>query len=112
MTDELKPVRCGCGGEAMLLVDMNNYSIMCRKCGINTENYDTEAEAIMAWNKAMGAKDINVPDKKERIAKVTNIHEKIGSSTVFTLIGKCKCGELVSSWDKYCHECGSRLEWE
>ena len=55
MTDELKPVRCGCGGEAMLLVDMNNYSIMCRKCGISTENYDTETEAIGAWNTAMGA---------------------------------------------------------
>jgi len=55
MENSDQPVRCGCGGEAMLLVDMNNYSIMCRKCGISTENYDTKTEAITAWNKAMGA---------------------------------------------------------
>ena len=49
----------------MLLVDMNDYSIMCMKCGISTDNYDTKTEAITAWDRAMGAKDINVPNKYE-----------------------------------------------
>ena len=67
MSEELKPVRCGCGGEAK--VESANgydpfaekkkpnlwYGVICRKCKIQTKSYYTEAEAIQAWNKAMGA---------------------------------------------------------
>lgn len=85
MTDELKPVRCGCGGEAKVVKHeyfecSPTYGVTCYKCGTATnQGFDTEAEAIQAWNRAMGAKDINVPNKfatdtnvgdKERIAKV------------------------------------------
>ena len=66
MTDELKPVRCGCGGEAK--VEWANgydpfaekrksnlwYGVICKKCKIQTKAYYTEAEAITAWNRAMG----------------------------------------------------------
>lgn len=59
MTDELKPMRCGCGGEATLGHDAEyGYDVFCIKCGIATDYYNTEAEAIMAWNRAMGA-DVN-----------------------------------------------------
>lgn len=67
MTDELKPVRCGCGGEANIVFPFMHtemYLIECNECGICTSSYNTESEAITAWNRAMsGAKDINVPNK-------------------------------------------------
>lgn len=54
-----KPVRCGCGGEAIVdyLIgepsEGNSYCVYCKVCEMHTSYYDTEAEAIMAWNKAM-----------------------------------------------------------
>ena len=53
MSEELKPVRCGCGGEAMLYVDLKYFSIICKKCGIATRDFLSEAEAVEAWNRAM-----------------------------------------------------------
>jgi hypothetical protein len=66
MTDELKPVRCGCGGEAEVhKPTMHMFSVHCISCGVGTGRiYPTEAEAIEAWNRAMSAKDINVPNKE------------------------------------------------
>lgn len=63
MTDELKPCRCGCGGEAKVYewFDGNSagcmqYFVYCLDCDISTRcDYDTEAEAIEAWNRSMGA---------------------------------------------------------
>ena len=55
MTDELKPVRCGCGGEAYcrsyenairVTEDGYDHAVYCSKCNIETKLYDTEAEAI------------------------------------------------------------------
>ena len=67
MTDELTPVCCGCGGEAKVqrvrTLKSHVLVVMCTKCEIATNYYATEAEAIEAWNRAMGAKDINVPGK-------------------------------------------------
>lgn len=62
MTDELKPVRCGCGGEAFTHILGNEiakgYYIACDECGTKTKVFGYEAEAIEAWNRAMGA-DVN-----------------------------------------------------
>lgn len=66
MSDELKPVRCGCGGEAKVstwtgsnaTVFNDCNAVYCENCGMQTKKYRTEAEAITAWNKAMGA-DVN-----------------------------------------------------
>ena len=63
MTDELKPVNCGCGGEAEIIKHTYHklspsYGIRCTNC--HTESwqfYNTDAEAIQAWNKAMGKED-------------------------------------------------------
>ena len=60
MTDELKPVPCGCGGEASIHKDdgtfgqMPIYIVSCNICGMRSGRRSTEAEAIMAWNRAMG----------------------------------------------------------
>ena len=72
MSEEMKPVRCGCGGEPIVghiektrCLPKDRWYIGCPNCDICTKIYDTEAEVITAWNTAMGAKDINVPAKKE-----------------------------------------------
>lgn len=109
MTDKLTPVRCGCGGEAEIVKSrLGSWFIYCDKCKMCSGYYDTEAEAITAWNRAMGAKDINVPNK-ERTAKV----EEVEKPNVF----KCsECGQYFHStaWGspvEYCSRCGARLIW-
>ena len=54
-TDELKPVPCGCGGEAKVITCAfgNAKMVLCGRCGMRTVQ-TTEAEAITAWNRAMG----------------------------------------------------------
>lgn len=113
MTDELKPVRCGCGGEAVLETDHDTIQpvapidwkrVRCNKCNIRTTWRKSEAEAIEAWNRAMGAKDINVPNK-ERTAKVEI------SDGWFRCCGCDYCTERYSYDWKYCPMCGCRLIW-
>ena len=67
MTDELNPVRCGCGGEAHHDSAscwnpeqeewMPNFwhRVICKNRGTQTKAFYTEAEAVTAWNRAMGA---------------------------------------------------------
>ena len=121
MSNELKPVRCGCGGEAVIDAEMGYelYHVFCPKCEIVTAWYKTEAEAIEAWNTAMGtntrkllevlvhdATDTNV-GCKERTAKVINIYS-VGNY----LFGSCGgCGAPVIKHDVYCSECGVKLDW-
>lgn len=118
MSDELKPVRCGCGGEAKIdWTVINGYymaGVVCSKCGTKTvsfyERHDKDkaiTEAITAWNTAMGAKDINVPAKS-----VENIYS-VGDHDKIYVYGFCpECGSAVIKPDKYCSECGCRLEWD
>ena len=58
MSDKLKPVRCGCGGEAKIkhweTMKRPIYIVACEKCYTATRDQLTEAEAIEAWNTAMG----------------------------------------------------------
>ena len=100
MTNE-KPVRCGCGGEAkvyeMPLKDCEGYSVQCNDCRIATFIWLSEAEAIQAWNKAMG----------ERTAKVTRKPE--------AFFYRCECGYGLCCEKNdmnFCPNCGVRLEWE
>lgn len=109
MTDEMKPVRCGCGGEAAVLTGYYEkqvyFIVKCWECGTQTCHKRTKAEAISAWNKAMGAKDINVPTK----VKVNRL--SFGGSMLFDCDGECECGKMVDAlWD-YCPSCGAKLYW-
>ena len=110
---ELKPVRCGCGGDAKVVLNnkFNYCYVYCEKCIMCSGHYATETEAIKAWNTAMGAKDTNVPDKEERVsmvwkpAKGRPVYEK----------GVCSCGYVLSVLQRdfvYCPSCGARLELE
>lgn len=110
MTNELTPVRCGCGGEAVVYVTHwwgKCYVCECDECGIQTKTYPIEAEAITAWNRAMSgnvhecAKDARC---SERTAKVV---EGQKGSWYCDGCGKwCDKGE-----DIYCAHCGAKLDW-
>ena len=101
---ELNPVNCGCGGKAQVFFPFANnsiYMIECKKCGICTSAYETETEAIQAWNKAMN----------ERTAKVKDLDRR--SETSMSWEGICtKCGSYTMHGMNYCFYCGARLEWE
>lgn len=91
MSEELKPVRCGCGGEAYHEA-YENYNfgsyiahiMICDKCGMRTAEWPTEAEAIQAWNKAM---------RRAKVDILPNTSEDKGAMP-------------------YCPHCGDELEWE
>ena len=104
MTDNLKPVRCGCGGEASCYFTHywgKCFTVQCSECGIETKPYDTEAEAVTAWNRAMG----------ERTAKAKDLDRR--SETSMCWEGICtKCGAYTMHEMNYCFHCGARLEWE
>lgn len=100
MIDELKPVNCGCGGEAIIYINgACQAKIYCKKCGIESNVFATKYGAITAWNRAMG----------ERTAKVVNIAHVRG----YPPEGECgNCGYDVIDDGEYCPGCGCRLEWE
>ena len=130
MTDELKPCRCGCRGEARLqgLNGGERWYVYCRNCHTDSDIYDTEAEAVAAWNRAMGAKDINVPNKvvtdinvENKIAKVVRKTKTYDLPTAIPHVidtreewwDECEnCNKTVQPSDRYCSHCGARLEWE
>ena len=84
MGEELKPVKCGCGGEAHHDSEscwnpeqeewMPNFwhRVVCKNCGTQTKAFYTKAAAITAWNKAMGVTDTNVGDKFAKDINVPN----------------------------------------
>ena len=116
---ELKPVNCGCGGEAYageVHFWGRCYTVQCSECGIETEPQNTEAEAIQAWNKAMSAERIEwlaeyatgLQTEPERSAIVEN-----QESTHGYWMGDCsECKNSVDSYMNYCPQCGARLEWK
>ena len=54
MSKELKPVRCGCGGEAEVVTARGHFFVQCENCKIVTRAFRDIEKAIEAWNRAMG----------------------------------------------------------
>ena len=115
----LKPVRCGCGGEATTDYIIGEPSegvgwfVYCKSCEIQLPpEYNTEAEAIEAWNEAMGADQFRV----ERTAKVIQHDASVTDTDGYKyhrseyLCGACK--KKVIGGDDYCSHCGCRLDWD
>lgn len=132
--NEMKPVPCGCGGEAHHDSAscwnpeeeewMPNFwhRVICKNCGTQTKAFYTEAEAVTAWNRAMGT-DVRTlmkvfaydatcavcEKKKERMSKVKTVEKP----NVF----KCsECGQYFhrTAWGspvEYCSRCGAKLDW-
>lgn len=100
MGEELKPVCCGCGGEAkaqrVKTLKSHVLVVMCTKCEIATNYYTKESEAITAWNRAMGERTA-----KAEWSEVDGCH----------LCGECGFA-VCPNCDVYCAGCGARLEWE
>lgn len=117
-----------CGGEVSFWTrqaqaeDYQALIIDCKDCPANmeewvykhdknfVENFEKKkAEMYEAWNRRI-----------ERTAKVENIQVEWGDDEYVNdrmgamyHYGDCgNCGETVSHNQKYCHECGARLEWE
>lgn len=100
MESELKPVRCGCGGEAIYgkwvrKVGVIAHAVGCKNCGIQTKPYPTEAEAVQAWNRAMGT---------ENICKNCKAYFVMGDC------GYCKYDDEYPTADGYGCNCFSRRE--
>lgn len=128
MTDELKPIRCRCGGEAHhVSASCWNHRVICKNCGTQTKVFYTAIEAIEVWNRAMSAKDINVPNKfatdinvEKKIAKVVRKTKTYNLPTTIPHVidtrkewwDECEnCSTTVEPSDRYCSHCGAKLDW-
>ena len=87
----------------ILMGNLPDVYVFCENCSIKTKEYYSVTEAIMAWNMAMGAKDINAPNKD------TVLIEPFDAN--LTHVGYCMCGELVNIDYSYCPRCGRKIEW-
>ena len=106
MMSDLKPCPF-CGGNANIIAypefdPKRKVYVQCEKCGISTRMKDTPKEAFEAWNRRV-----------ERTAKAENLREEYNlDGRCFITYGDCNiCGEQVEYPDKYCHECGAKLDW-
>lgn len=92
-----KLINCGCGGEPEIFwMSSELVCLGCKECGIRLMR-DTIAEAITAWNKAMG----------KRIAVVKDFGHPCGT------YGYCSnCGGYCVNEDPYCPHCGAKVEWK
>lgn len=93
MSEKLKPVRCGCGGEAVIYVTHwwgKCYVCECDECGMASRPCTTEAEAIRAWNRAMGA-------EKMPTTNMTILHRKIDLLSILQAIKSDK----IRVWMSY-----------
>ena len=116
-TIDLKPVRCGCGGEAKIETDHDTIQpvapidwkrVVCTKCNIRTPWRKTEAEAIEAWNKSMGERTAKVIKHKYWLGVSLNV---VGEQTIGYEWLCENCKKKVLDGDDYCSHCGARLEW-
>jgi len=103
MSEKLK--QCPfCGREAIMGIACHvhedyAFRVECRECKIVTPFYDTEAEAIEAWNR-----------RAERTAKVQELPRR--SETSLDWEGICSnCGAYTNLDMNYCFECGAKLDW-
>lgn len=106
-----KPVNCGCGGEVWAFMTLypenpeRPYICQCRNCFTRTGGYPTEAEAITAWNRSMGARTAKVI---EHDASVTDTDGYKYQRSEY-LCSACK--KRVIGGDDYCSHCGAKLIW-
>ena len=113
---KLQPVKCGCGGEPEIMdVEWSSHEpimkmVICSKCGTRTDLWDTEFNAVEAWNLAMGDFPKTIIQK---IDSVTPVKCEYGDEKIIFASGYIcpNCYSHVTEKDKYCHECGMKLDW-
>ena len=127
-----KPVNCGCGGKVCIETDHDTIQpikpidwkrVRCNKCNIRTTWRHSEAEAVEAWNEAMGADKNSVISVFPAELMDTTIVQKINSVTPVKIeyynedslyasghiCPNCHTNVIVKY--KYCPECGMKLDW-
>ena len=101
MADELKLVRCGCGGDATIDEWVNVCEVSCQHCGISVRRI-LKDEAIEAWNKAMSgnvqkcAKDAQC---SKRTTKVPYCPEKYYCDDALKLMAMNIFGDYIYATD-------------
>lgn len=80
------------------------YFIYCSKCKGRTKYYNTENEAIKAWNHRISPKSEVI----EHIMTITDTDRNKYSRSEY-LCGACK--KKVLAEDEYCSHCGEQLDW-
>lgn len=107
----MKLKRCPfCGGEAIRGIACHvhedyAFRVECRECKIVTPFYDTEAEAIEAWNRRADDHFREVTKMVERTAKVVEHDASVTDTDGYKyhrseyLCGACKKSDLISRQD-------------
>ena len=111
-----------CGGRPIWeYCTEDRLDICCDTCGITfEEGFRNRKDAIEAWNRR--AIDLGITNRNdhfldatkmipERTAKVEAQYQ-VGDHGKIYEYGSCgACGAPVIKPDKYCSECGARLDW-
>lgn len=88
------------------------YYVRCENCGTETDDLHSEAEAVQAWNRAMGERTAKVVHKQQtRIVtpKSTTVAYET-ETNLWTECGNCGTMGMYHGW-KYCPNCGAKLDW-
>lgn len=117
MSDVIKTVHCGCGGEAYYHMLGNaitqGYYICCEECGTKTAVHGTLTEAVKAWNIAMGERTAKVERKSDTYVvtppkSTTTSYET--RTNLWEECGNCHAMGMYHGWN-YCPKCGVKLDW-
>ena len=104
MSTDLKPCPF-CGSVAIVWMQAGHaHYLECSHCGGRIRPHIDKAEAIEAWNRAMGAKDINVPNKgKWQRRKGSDCWECSECHAVL------ESDDIVRHNYYYCYHCGADM---
>lgn len=103
MSEELKPCPfCPDGGKLFINGGVGCRWVECSSCGCEGPAYETEAEAIEAWN-----------TRAERTCKAEQDYDAMDDGIPDCRIWKCSCGESFPFWRGlnpcFCPNCGAKV---
>lgn len=106
-----------CGGKAEIceVGDKSDFYFRCSRCCLsNLVLYDTEKEAIEAWNKRVYPKDVKEAINKQVPMKPEVVKDALDQTRFFC--GKCG-GQVddvasIELTGKFCCLCGQKIDWK